>query len=250
MGPPLNQQRPAYDYSAALSDQQRTHDISRTKTGLLLLIIGILLGPLPYVNFVGGILAIVGAILVIVGRKAFGPTHSRNTIWSIVIYCVGIAIVVVGSVAFFFAVVSASISSASGGTANSTTVAQSLSSSFDILLIGAAVGGAVIGLANILFTYAIQNRRGRVFLWGGYAAGLAVSIVEFMIIAPLISNAASQAFTGTTYNPAPFSALQAQQQVLSLLGFIPAILYATAIYIAWSRIGKGEIPPATGQSIS
>jgi hypothetical protein len=209
--------------------------------------VGIILAPLPYVNFLGGLLAIVGAILVIIGRKAFGAAHSRNTLWSIVIYCFGIAIVIVGSVAFTFEVISASISNAGGGPVNSTTLAQTLASSFDTLLIGAAVGGAIVGLAHVLFTYAIQNRNGRILLWCAYAASITVSIVEFIIIGPLISNAAAQSFTGTSYNPAPFSNLQSQLQAVALLGFIPAGLYATAFYLVWSRIDNGELPSTVEQ---
>ncbi len=237
---------PAYDYAAVFQDQQ-TREVGRTKTGLLLIMFGIILGPLPYVNFLGGILAIVGAVLVILGRRAFGETHSQNTIWSIVIYCVGIVIVIAASVAFTSSVVSASVNA---GGVNGATLAQTLASSFDGLLVGAAVGGAVIGLANVLFTYAIQNHTGRVLLWCGYAASIAVSIIEFIIIGPLISNAASQSFTGTTYDPAPFSTLQIQLQAVALLGFIPAGLYATAFYLAWSRIDQGEAVSTVERSVN
>ncbi len=236
---------PLFKYAAYFPDQ-RTREIGRTKTGLLLIMFGIILGPLPYVNILGGILAIVGAILVIVGRKAFGETHSRNTIWSIAIYCVGTVIVIAASVAFTSSVVSAAVNA---GGVNGTTIAQTLASSFDGLLVGAAVGGAVVGLANVLFTYAIQNRTGRVLLWCGYVASIAVSIVEFIIIGPLISSAASQSFTGTTYDPAPFRTLQIQLQAVALLGFIPAGLYATAFYLAWSRIDQGKVASTVEQSV-
>jgi hypothetical protein len=235
------QPRAAFGYSAPLPVQHATSDISRTTTGLLLLIVGTLLGPLPYANLVGGILAIVGAILVIVGRKAFGPAHSRNTIWSIIIFCVGLAIVFVSSVVFFLAVTSAAFANATGNALNPASLSQTLSSSFNTLLIGAAIGGAILGIAQVLFTYAIQNQNGKILLWCGYVASLAVIVVEFIIIGPLIANAASQSFTGTTYNPAPFNSLQTELGLLRLLGFIPAALFASALYLAWSRIGKGEI---------
>jgi hypothetical protein len=228
------QPRAVFGYSAPLPVQYATADISRTKTGLLLLIVGTLLGPLPYVNFVGGILAIIGAILVIVGRKEFGPAHSRNTIWSIIIFCLQ-------------AVTSAAFANTTGNTLNPATLSQTLSSSFNTLLIGAAIGAAILGIAQVLFTYAIQNQNGRLLLWCGYAASLAVVVVEFIIIGPLIANAASQSFTGTTYNPAPFNSLQTELGLLRLLGFIPAVLFASALYIAWSQIGKGELPSTVEQ---
>ena len=241
------QPRAALGYSAPLPVQHATADVSRTKTGLLLLIVGTLPGPLPYANFVGGILAIVGAILVIVGRKAFGPAHSRNTIWSMIIFCLGLAIVFVSSVVFFMAVTSAAFANATGNALNPATLSQTLSSSFNTLLIGAAIGGAILGIAQVLFTYAIQNQNGKILLWCGYVASLAVIVVELIIISPLIANAASQSFTGTTYNPQPFNSLQTELGLLRFLGFIPAVLFASALYIARSRIGKGEFPSTVEQ---
>jgi len=247
---PVFQQPPPYNYAAyaaQMAAQNRVREIDRTKTGLLLLIIGILLGPIPYVVYVGGILVIIGAILVILGRKAFGPIHSRNTIWSVVIYIIGIGIVIAGSVAFIFAVVSASVANAAGTSLSQATVSQSLSSSFNILLVAAAIGGAVLGIAQVLFTYALQNQTGKTLLWIGYAASLAISIIEFIIISPLISSAASQSYANGTYNPVPFSNLQSQLQIIGLLGFIPAIVFASAIYLARSRINTGEIPSSVSQ---
>src|SRR5437016_1254906 len=58
--------------SAWESDRQK--QIGRTKTGLLLLLIGFLMGWLPRIGIIGGLLILVGAILVILGRKAFGST--------------------------------------------------------------------------------------------------------------------------------------------------------------------------------
>jgi len=231
-----------------MADHDRIQGISRTKTGLQLLIIGLLIGPVPYVGIIGGIIVLVGAILVIVGRKPFGPTHSRNTIWSIIIYIVGIAIVIGASVAFALSVISATISNSMNGTFNPSVVSQALTSSFNVLLIGAVIGGAVSGIASVLFTYALQNRNGRILLWAGYGAGLVVSIVVFLIISQQLTSVFQQATSGGAYNPAPISALQFQQSLVGLLGLIPAVLYATALYLVWSRIGRGELPASRIQA--
>ncbi len=225
-----------------MAAHDRTQGISRTKTGLLLLIVGLLIGPIPFVGIVGDILILIGAILVIIGRKPFGPTHSRNTIWSIIIFVIGIVVVIVGLVAFTLSIISATINSAANGTFNQNAVFQALSSSFFGLLVAAAIGGAVIGIANVLFTYAIQNRNGRILLRSAYVASLAVSVVTILVIGPLIANAFQQAVAGGAYNPAPISALQFQESVFGLLGYIPALLYAVAFYSVVSRINRGEIP--------
>ncbi len=243
LGSPFPSPQPSYaDYATAMADHDKTQGISRTKTGLLLLIIGLLIGPIPFVGVIGSILDLIGAILVIIGRRPFGPAHSRNTIWSVIIYVVGIAVVIIGSVAFTLSVISASINSSLSGTFNQNTVSQALASSFNGLLIAAAIGGAIIGIANVLFTYAIQNRDGRIILWSAYVAGLAVSVVTILVISPLITSAFQQAVSGGRYNPAPISALQFQESVIGLLGYIPALLYAVALYLVVSRINRREIP--------
>ncbi len=210
----------------------------------MLLLIGILLTPVPYVDFVGDILILVGAILVIIGRNAFGPIHARNTIWSIIIFVIGVVIIIAGSVVFALAVASATISGLNGGTVNATSISQALSSSFDTLLIFAIIGGGIGGIAEVLFTYALQKQTGQILLWIGYAAALTVSIVNFVIVSPLVSNAAAQSFPNGVYDPTPFANLQSQLQVLGLLAFIPAMIFASAVYLAWSRVKNNEIPGA------
>src|SRR5207247_149267 len=79
-------------------DAERRRQIDRTKTGVLLILVGTLIGWLPYIGVIGFIMIFVGAILVILGRKAFGAAHSRNVIISIVLVILGIIITVVAGV--------------------------------------------------------------------------------------------------------------------------------------------------------
>jgi len=207
--------------------------------------IGTLLGPVPLITFIGGILSLIGAILVILGRKAFGPEHSRNAIWSIIIYIVGFVIIIIGVIAFAFAIISATIASRSGNMTDLTVIAQALTSSFDGLLIAGIVGGAVSSIAYVLFTYQLQNRNGRIILWAAYASSIAIGIINAIIVSALLSDAVQRSIAGGIFNPDPLRGLQNQLQALGLLGFIPAALYATALYLVWSRIGRGELPATT-----
>ena len=209
------------------------------------MMIGTILGPVPIITYIGGILALIGAILVILGRKAFGSDHSRNAIWSIIVYVVGLAIIVIGAVAFLFEFVSATIAFRNGGAVDRIALGQALQSSFETLIIAAVIGGAVAGIAQVLFTYAIQNRNGKIILWSAYATSIAISIVNLIIVAQLVSDAVARSFVGSTFDPGPLQALQGRFQAFALLGFIPAALYSTALYLAWSRIGRGELPPKT-----
>ena len=220
-------------------DAERRKQIDRTKTGLLLLLIGGLISWIPIIGLLGALLLLIGAILVILGRKAFGSTHARNVVIAIVLFFVGIVVGIIAGVLFAAAVFAAVASQ------NPATAGPALASAFNTLLVGAIVAAAISGIASVLFTYALQKQTGRILLWAGYAANLAISIAIFAIIAPLISNAVNQSVSGGTYNPAPLAALQGQLTALGYLSAVPALLFAAATYLAWSRVSHGEIPGPT-----
>ena len=209
--------------------------VDRTKTGLLLLVIGFILGALPYINILGGLISLIGAILVILGRRAFGDAHSKYTIWSLVLFIIGI----VGSFIIGAAVAATVISAAFGGPAN---LADTLANTIGGLLIAGVVVAAIFGIAEVLFTYALQRPTGRYLLWTAYVARLAIGITVVAIIGPQFSQAFRDALAGGTFNASPIQAVEDQQRLLNLLNLIPAGIYATAYYIARERVQRGEIP--------
>lgn len=235
---PKYEQESFYGQAATFAQLARRRDMDKTKTGLILLIIGILLGPIPYGNYLGGLLVIIGAIVVITGRNSFGPAHSRNTVFSAVVYGVGILVLTI--------IVLASTSSAIIAAQTGSSVAQALSSAITNALVSAAVAGIILGLAQVLFTYAIQDRLGKTLLWLGYSASIALSIVFVLIVSPEIAAATAQS-TANGFDPAPFYDLRTRLQALMLLDFIPAIINASALYHARSRIERGEIPAIVAQ---
>src|SRR2546426_7874767 len=91
-------------------DAERRKQIDRTKTGLLLLLIGGLISWIPIIGVFGALLLLIGAILVILRRKAFGSTHARNVVIAIVLYFVGVLVWIIAARLFtpavFFAVAS------------------------------------------------------------------------------------------------------------------------------------------------
>ena len=176
-------------------DAERRRQIDRTKTGVLLILVGTLIGWLPYIGVIGFILIFVGAILVILGRKAFGAAHSRNVIISIVLVILGIIITVVAGVILVFATISSIIPG------NAPTPAA-ITSTFNNFLIILVVGTIVTGLASVFFTYAIQNQTGRMLLLGGYAASIVLQIAIFVVVSQAVGTFVAAIFPGGTYNPA------------------------------------------------
>jgi len=237
------QSAPTADYSQVPRaykwdrDYQEMTAIGRTKNGLLLLAVSGLLAPIPILNYIGGLLAIVGAVLMILGRGAFGDAHSRNVVLSVFIYIIGLVIVFIVAVSFALTISSIELSGASGASA-----AAAISSSFNDLLTGAIVVGAVLGFAIVLFTYAIQSRTGRILLLAGYVSSLLIALLVFSIIGPQLSTVVSNSIASRSVDRSGIDALQSGIQFLGLLNFIPGIIYAVAYYLLWERIDMGDIP--------
>jgi uncharacterized membrane protein len=191
-------------------------------------------------GLVGDLLSIIGAILVLLGRKPFGQRHSSYTIYSVVTYLAGGAANTVGTFALLFAEVSIRL--------NRTSLSaqqQGVISAYNELLIGGLIGWALIGVAFSLFTYALQNATGRWLLYVAYATIVAVYGFVFLVIFPQVASTVSLAFSTGAYNSAPIRALLAQQQQLDLLAFVPGVIYAIAYYQIYQRIARGEIPVST-----
>lgn len=222
-------------------EPERHRQIERTKTGLLLLLVGMLLSWIPYVLLIGFLLILIGAILVILGRKAFGPVHSRNVMLATGLTVAGI----VGFVALFvsFAAAIAGVTPGSSPQA----IANRLANAFTNLLMGAIVVTAIASVGSVLFTYSLQQRIGKVLLWAGYGASVALSVATYAIVNPLLTEALNDAVSGGTFDPTSFSAVETQLTVLGLLGVIPSLLFAGAMYLARSRMIRGEIPPKRAQ---
>lgn len=210
-------------------DYTRARGIDRTKTGVLLLFVGTLMSWIPILQLFGYLLILIGVILVILGRKAFGPVHARNVVVSVILFIVGIVTV-------FGVVLVAALSSLSGSIGPGGSVipsAATLAAALNGALIGGIVAAIVIGLAEILFTYALQAQAGRLLLWAAYGANLALNVAIYLLLSPFVSRVVTAA---------DYGAVAAMQGTYALLGVVPSLLFAGADYLAWSRINKGEMP--------
>lgn len=254
------------DYYSYFMEKKRREGIYRAKTGLLLLAIGIFLGLgnlLVYVrgtsvfgnmllalgllglSVVGGILSIIGAVLVILGREVFGKTHSSQVLWSVGLFLGGIAIAVISGLLFGLALVE---SLRNGGSAR---LQDSLVSSFYTALIGSLIGGAISGLAYVFVTYSLQRSQGRIVLWAAYVATVVVNLVALFHFSSQVPTAVQSGFSSGAPNLVPIFSLQAKIGSFTSLNSILTAAYGVAYLLVWSRINRGEIPlaaaPATDQ---
>ena len=231
-----------YAYGPPPWEAERRKQIERTKVGVLLLLFGALISWIPLIGAVGGLLTLIGAIFVIVGRKAFGTVHRRNVVISIILFFIGLAFAVVGALI----VVLAALGVVSG-TTSEAALAAALSSAFTNILVVAAVASFISGLASVFFTYALQKMEGRIVLWAAYGATIGIQVAILVVTLPLIPGiAASMAHeivaTGRVNPTEITNAVSGATAGLSLLSVTPAMLYAAANYLAWTRVNKGEIP--------
>lgn len=201
-------------------DESRTSDfnfvrrsgVERTETALWLLVVGVLLASEPYTVGTGTTLIIIGFIMTALGRSAFGQKHSRLVFPTALIYFLGLAIGITNSILELYVPFPFSIG----------TLSQ-----FEI---GGLIALAVSGIAVVMLTYSLQKFTGKTLLWVGYLGSIGVNILAFY------SNGSATVF--------PYVVLPFQRQIplFSLLNEIPAGLTATAFYLVWRRINKGEIP--------
>lgn len=192
------------------------------------------MGVLPVIGILGVILALVGAVFVIIGRDAFGDRHAKFVIVSTVVYVLfnivtfGIGASIVPSVQSIFS-----------STTGPASLSAQLTNLINSYIIAEAIVGAVIGLSTVFFTYAIQNHLGRVLLWLAFAISLLLLIPAFILVnqLPLLINQAV-----ATSDPSALYSWLNQIQAFRLLSIIPAIFYALGYLNARARITNGEIP--------
>src|SRR2546427_10291171 len=131
-------------------DAERRKQIDRTKTGVLLLLIGTLLQWLPLISIIGVILLLVGAILVILGRKAFGPAHARKVMISILLFFIGVIIAVVAGI-----ILAGALPSGFFGGTPSPAVEPSAPDNYLLVAMVAAIVGAP---ASVFIPDELQDR--------------------------------------------------------------------------------------------
>jgi len=218
------------------ADVERTKQIDHTKTGLLLLAIGFLIGWVPIIGGIGIILGFIGAILVILGRAAFGARHSTFVILSVVLY---IAVIVL-AVAFFLWFLLAGFQAASQGNP------RPFVSAFWPFVGGLIVSSVIARVAQVLFVHELEEPLGRYLLYAALVASIVVPVLAVLALMSSLNAVLAGIANGTITNPndSRLDALRNVSGTLGLLGAIPSVLLGVAYFLAWQRIERREIPAA------
>lgn len=220
----------------------RRREVDRTRTGVLLLAAGSAIGWIPVISILGGLLVLIGAILVILGRQAFGAAHERNVLIAIVLY-------VIGLVGAFLLAGSFLSSIETAASLPATEAASAVVSAFDGFLIGSVIVGIFSGLATVLFLWALLDLPGKILIWASFVSSFVILGVVWAVITGQLGNAVASAFVGSPPDLGPLIALDNQLNSLRLLDILPDLLAAGAAYVAWARIVQGRIPERRGSPL-
>jgi MFS family permease len=232
-----------------------------TKHGLLLLMIGLLISIISTIltglyyfmtnsesfsnligmiglgalGAIGGLLALIGGILFLIGRKEFGERHQKFVIYAVIILIVGIIISGVVSGIGVFMSVSQSI--ANGGDAQFTWTGYSI-------LISTIIGSITGGLAYVLALYELENETGKRILYLAFIVSIILAgIIGYFsmgIIDTLISTISTD---GTPANFTSSYAYTSQISQYAVFGIISNLLWLIALYIPYKRIKDGDLIP-------
>ncbi len=201
----------------------------RTRTGLLLLVIGAVLSAIPFISIVGALILLIAVILIYMGAVAFGEQHRMYVVWSIVTWILIFIGVLVSVVVIGLQLAAAIIEERPPAEMLSTWTA---------FVIAYAVGGAAFGIPYLLITYRLQEDDGRKVLWlafvvqAGVLVGVAAALYSQMeaFINEIVSGYGTSLFLGGQLGP-------------EALAGLTNLVWAYAFYLAYRRVADGRLEP-------
>jgi len=219
----------------------RKLSVDRASRGLLFMIIGMLASGVPIIQPVGSLIALTGVIWYVLGRDPFGEKQSNYTKLAAVLFFLGLAFSLVGSMGFLVFVLSLENTTLPiWAWWGNDALAWALISSLNWILEIQIFGALTTGLAYGLFTYQLQRPIGRALLLLGVVINIATNILIFSTLNSSIpSNSARYVLSFDSQAAHNFAD---QALPLGMLNLIPAMVYAGAYYHLYSRIREGLLP--------
>jgi len=208
------------------------------------MMVGFALSWIPYVDFVAGIVALVGLIFLVLGRWGFGLRHAQFVVVSLVV------LVVAGLVDFGVIIgVAAEVASTAGQPGVTLSqIGSELNASLLTLFVATAVLAVVGSIAEVLLVEAIADRTSKVLLWLGVLANAALAVVTVVWLLPQVQGAVAEATSGTSVNLGPINALETTSTLFGLTHVVPSVLFVWAYYRVREAVITDRLP-RTGTSL-
>ena len=226
-----------------LDSEERSLERERTETGITLLLVSLLLGWIPYIDFLGGILGLIGLYFLWRGRFGFTESHTRGVTVGIGLRVLAFVIVLVGVVWSTSAIVSA----ASVPGASLQSVGDGLQSALGTALVVSEVGSALAVLSEVALVYALSDPLNRLILWLAAGVQVALGVLIGSVLLAALTTAIAQATSGSTLDAAPLTDFQNQVTLWGLAYALPSVIMAVAYYRARRVAQDGGLPETTPQ---
>jgi hypothetical protein len=210
-----------------------------TKTGLMLILIGLGLDWIPYIKDVAGLISLVGILFLFVGRWGFTKRHHDYVVAGGVLLLISfIAAIAIGA-----ALALAIFQAASQMGSTPQTLASSIDSTIQDTIIAGVIVAVLTSVAQLLMVWEIADSTARWLLILGLGASFVVGIVIAAIELPLLATAVQTATSGSMVNAGPINNLENQINVYGLLTVFPSAISAYAYYRIWGSIDENSAAP-------
>lgn len=218
------------------SDPSRGH----TELGTLMFGIGTLISWIPYVQYIGYILLLIGFIFIFLGRHGFGNVHKRNVNLSLILFIITFVFEFILILWFAFSFANIILQYDQHRTALGPAIA-SIKNVFNTLLILTLVVAAIGGLTNILLTLELQPFGGKILLIVAFAISIGLSVAMLVLMKPVVSSTLTSVLTNPNSLSGAASKLSAKIGLYKYLGAIPDVMFGAAFLMARQRILSHEI---------
>jgi MFS family permease len=225
---------------------------NKTKTGLLLLIIGIILGVISNGIFfidtniaisvsilgsIGSLLIFIGIILMILGRKEYTERHRKFIVISLFLFILSVILsVIIVAVAFASVIISKDISPVGNA------------------MYAIPVASIIGGLAYVFLLFELQDKNGKIVLISALILTVMISTFLAINIQSVFEETFGSIIISQDINTEEITELSNtfSQKVgeLSAFSVIHNLVMLLAFIMAYKRIESGDIPSTSDKSFS
>ena len=217
---------------------------NKTKTGLLLLIIGIILGIISNSIFfidsniaigvsalgaIGSLLIFIGIILMILGRKEYNERHRKFVVISLGLFILSI---VLSSIIFVVGFLIAIVEEDTAPIGNA--------------MYAIPIASIIGGLVYVFLVYELEDKNGKIILLSAFILTIMISTFVAINIKPIFEEEIGSIIISQNVSQEELNEISTtvSQRVgeMSAFSVIQNVVMLLAFFMAYKRIGSGDIP--------
>jgi hypothetical protein len=205
----------------------------------MLMIISFGLSWIPYISLVGGLIGIIGVILLLLGRRAYGESYR-----SFVVFGGGmILFTLVAGLVLAVGFAAAIVGQAGASSGNPSQLSVALENDLYVLFVAAAALGIIGSLGQVFLVYELSDGTARILLWSAFAVSAILSFLIVAILLPQIDGVITQVLSSSPPDTGPINQLEYTSDLLGLSKAIPSFMFLWAYYRARTEgIRRSSLP--------